>query len=440
MNVTPTAPGAFAQVIRTEQLKSRFTREPDFEAENRALVELAQTLAANPSQILNRLVNLVLELCQAGSSGISILDSETGGNPEQFRWHALAGPWSSKYLGSVLPRDFSPCGVVLSRNNVELMANPSQYYHYIAAIDPPCHEVLLAPFSRDGRPVGTIWAVMHAEHRHFDAEDARVLASVAKFASAGYQALKANEALEAYGKERAREAEALAEANKSKDEFIATIAHELRNPMGPIRNTSTLLLRGSSDPALVKRAAEIIERQSSVVVRLINDLLDISRMRRGSLELHRSRVNLADVLRAALESSLLFTQGCTHQLKIDLAEEPIYVEGDAIRLTQVLGNLLDNAAKYTDADGQVSVRLALEGTHAVIAISDSGIGISANEIDSIFEMFAQAGQTGRSRSHGGLGIGLHLARKLVEAHNGVLTAASPGPGKGSTFSVKLPGL
>ena len=194
MNVTPTAPGTFAQVIRTEQLKSRFTREPDFEAENRALVELAQTLASNPSQILNRLVNLVLELCQAGSSGISILDSETGGNPEQFRWH---------------------------------------------------------------------------------------------------------EALEAYGKERAREAEALAEANKSKDEFIATIAHELRNPMGPIRNTSALLLRGSSDPALVKRAAEIIERQSSVVVRLINDLLDISRMRRGSLELNRSRVNLADVLRAA---------------------------------------------------------------------------------------------------------------------------------------------
>jgi hypothetical protein len=160
---------AFAQVIRTEELRTRFTREPDFESESRALVELAQALASNPRQILDRLVQSALDLCRAGSTGISILDSETGGDPDQFRWHALAGAWTDKYLGSLLPRDHSPCGVVLSRNSVQLMTDPAKYYHYVSAMDPPCREVLLVPFSVGGVPIGTLWAVMHDERRFWSA-------------------------------------------------------------------------------------------------------------------------------------------------------------------------------------------------------------------------------------------------------------------------------
>jgi signal transduction histidine kinase len=429
---------AFAQVIRTEELRTRFTREPDFQRESRALVELAQALAANPRQILDRLVQSALDLCQAGSTGISILDSETGGDPDQFRWRALAGAWTGKYLGSLLPRDYSPCGVVLSYNSVQLMTDPAKYYDYVGTIDPPCREVLLVPFSVGGVPIGTLWAVMHDESMHFDSEDARILGNLAKFASAGYQSVQATEALEAYGSARAREVKALSDADKSKDEFIAIIAHELRNPLGSIRNTSTLLVRASSDPTVVKHAAEVIERQSSAMARLIDDLLDVSRIRLGILDLHRSKVSLVDVLRAALDGSRLSANSRSHEVEMQLADEAIHVDGDPLRLTQVLGNLLNNAAKYSDVSGHVSIRLSREDNNAVVAITDDGIGIPADKIDSIFHLFAQGGQAGSPRSQGGLGIGLHLARKLVEAHGGILKATSPGAGCGSTFTVQLP--
>jgi signal transduction histidine kinase len=438
MNPTIARSSVFAQVVRTEELRTRFTRDPDFESESRALVELAQTLASNPRQILDRLVQSALKLCQAGSTGISILDSETGGDPNQFRWRALAGAWTGKYLGSLLPRDFSPCGLVLSRNSVQLMTDPAQYYDYVAAIDPPCHEVLLVPFSLGGVPIGTIWAAMHDASRHFDAEDARVLGSLAKFASAGYQSLKTIEALEAYSNAQAEEVKSLAKVNESKDNFIATIAHELRNPLGPIRNTSALLLRGPADPSVVKRAAEVIERQSAAMARLIDDLLDVSRVRLGVIDLHRSRVNLVDVLNSALDSSWLAAHSRSHEVEMQLPEEAVYVDGDPLRLVQILGNLLNNAAKYTDKNGRVSIRLSRDRGAAIIAITDSGIGLPANKIDSLFDLFAQGGQAGSPRSQGGLGIGLHLAKKLVEAHGGVLRAVSPGPGCGSTFTVELP--
>jgi len=440
MTAEVASPSAFAQVIRTEELRTRFAREPDFQSESRALVELAQALASNPRQILDRLVASALDLCQAGSTGISILDSETGGDPNQFRWRALAGAWADKYLGSLLPRDYSPCGVVLSHNSVQLMTDPARYYDYVGTIDPPCREVLLVPFSVGGVPIGTIWAVMHDDSRHFDSEDARILDNLGKFASAGYQSMQATEALEAYGNARAREVRALSDADKSKDEFIAIIAHELRNPLGPIRNTATLLLRASSDPAVVKRAAEVIERQSAAMARLIDDLLDVSRIRLGILDLHRSKVSLVDVLRAALDSSRLSAHSRSHEVEMQLTDEAIYVEGDALRLTQILGNLLNNAAKYSDARGHVSIRLSREGGNAVVAITDDGIGISTDKVDSIFDLFAQGGQGGSPRSEGGLGIGLHLAKRLVEAHGGVLKATSPGVGCGSTFTVQLPCL
>jgi signal transduction histidine kinase len=148
--------------------------------------------------------------------------------------------------------------------------------------------------------------------------------------------------------------------------------------------------------------------------------LDVSRVRLGTLDLHRSKVNLVDVLRSALESSRLAAHSRSHEVEMHLAEEAIYVDGDPLRLIQILGNLLNNAAKYTDANGRVSIRVSRGSGNAVVAITDSGIGIAANKSDSIFDLFAQGGQAGSPRSQGGLGIGLHLAKRLVEAHGGVL--------------------
>jgi signal transduction histidine kinase len=437
ISVSVASPSLLNDVLRTPELRTRIRRAPDFAAENRALVQLAQVLASSPHEILNRLAQAALHLCGAGSTGISILDSETGGDPNLFRWRALAGAWTEKYLGSVLPRDYSPCGVVLDTNSAQLMEEPARFYDYVGAIDPPCHEVLLMPFTMEGRTVGTIWAAMHDPDKHFDAEDERVLASLAKFTSAGYQSRKATETLAAYGKAKAREAETLAKADRLKDEFIATIAHELRNPLGPIRNIASLLLLAPTDPKVIKRAGGVIERQSSNMSRLIEDLLDVSRVRLGVLELHRSKVDLADVVRTALDSSRLAATR-THPVTLELPREPVYVEGDLLRLTQVVGNLLNNAAKYSDADGHVRVGVFRSGVHAVIQVSDDGIGIPADKLESIFDLFVQAGQAGSPRSQGGLGIGLHLAKKLVEAHQGVLKAESPGADCGSTFTVQLP--
>ena len=438
MNSMPVRAADLVKVLRTEELRARIPRDADFASENRALVGLAQALSSDPRTILDKLVQCALELCGAGSTGISILDSETGGDPNQFRWRALAGAWTGKYLDSTLPRDYSPCGVVLSRNSAQLMSEPARYYDYVAAIEPPCLEVLLVPFHLGSEPVGTIWVVMHDPNKHFDAEDERLLSSLATFASAGYQTLKAVEALEAYGLARTSEVKVLSDANRLKDEFIATIAHELRNPLSPIRNCSAILLRQPTDPLTVKRAARVIDRQSSMMARLIDDLLDVSRVRLGALELNRSKVNLADILRSALDTSRLAAPSSSHAVVMDLTDDAICVDGDPLRLTQVFVNLLNNAAKYTDANGQVSIRLSREGNRAVVSVTDSGIRITEDKIDSIFELFSQAGQSGSPRSGGGLGVGLHLARQLVQAHGGVLRASSPGRGRGSTFTVELP--
>jgi signal transduction histidine kinase len=426
-----------SQVIHTDALSQRLDRTPDYAAESRALVELARAMSRTPGRILDILAQKALELCAAGSAGISILEPAQP-DATQFRWHALAGAWVP-YIGAVMPRSYSPCGVVLDRNAPQLMRNVAMYYDYVNQIHPACHEVLLMPFYSNENPVGTIWVVKHDASGRFDVEDQRILDSLATFTSAAYEVLKNLEKLEDYGRLQADEVASLTVADKSKDAFIATIAHELRNPLAPIRNSAVLLTLSNAEPSVVKQAAKIIERQVSAMSRLIDDLMDLSRVRLGNLELNVDEVDLSAVLTSAIEGSLLLTnRASSRQIHIESLVTPIRVFGDRMRLAQVLENLFSNAAKYTDADGEITVRIYVDGTEAVIQIADNGIGIAPNQIGSIFDLFAQAGQAGTPRSQGGLGIGLHLARQLVESHRGTLTAASDGVGRGSTFTVRLP--
>jgi len=237
--------------------------------------------------------------------------------------------------------------------------------------------------------------------------------------------------------ERRAAAEALREADRRKDVFIATLAHELRNPLAPIRN-AVEIMRLSADPATQASARGMVERQLRQLVHLVDDLLDVSRISQGKLELRRERIELATVLRNAVETSRPLIDAGRHELVIEPAPvSGIVVEGDMTRLTQVVANLLNNAAKYTPSRGRITVATVLDGGEAVVRVSDTGIGIPAERLPEVFEMFAQVDRSS-ARTQGGLGIGLALVKRLVEMHGGSVQVASAGPGQGSRFEVRLP--
>jgi signal transduction histidine kinase len=236
----------------------------------------------------------------------------------------------------------------------------------------------------------------------------------------------------------ARESAALlTKADRHKDEFLAMLAHELRNPLAPIRNAVRVLrVRGSTEPS-VQRSWDIIERQVACLARLIEDLLDISRISRGKLELRKERVELADVLGTAIESSRPLIEQHGHELSVTLPPEPMYLEADAVRLAQVFMNLLNNAAKYTEQGGRIWLTAETNGNQALVRVKDTGIGIPPENLAHLFEMYYQI-EHARERSAGGLGIGLTLVRRLVEMHSGTVEARSEGAGKGTEFVVHMP--
>jgi PAS domain S-box-containing protein len=235
--------------------------------------------------------------------------------------------------------------------------------------------------------------------------------------------------------DRIRAEEALREADRRKDEFLATLAHELRNPLAPIRMAVHFVrMRGTSDPELTK-ALEVIDRQVQQMVRLLEDLLDVSRISHGKLELRAERVNLASVIQSALETSRPLLGN--HDVETDLPAEPVWLQADPVRLAQIFSNLLNNAAKFTRERGRI--RLAVERTAKEVAISvqDNGRGIPEEMLPVIFDIFAQGERAGHSQG-GGLGIGLSLVKGLVELHGGTVSVRSDGPDAGSEFVVRLP--
>jgi signal transduction histidine kinase/CheY-like chemotaxis protein len=223
-------------------------------------------------------------------------------------------------------------------------------------------------------------------------------------------------------------------ADQRKTEFLATLAHELRNPLAPISNCVGLLQRGVPDQAPLLR---VMERQLHHMIRLVDDLLELSRITRGKVELRMEDLDLHRVVDAALETSRPLIEKGHHRLALRLRDEPLCVRGDPVRLAQVLSNLLNNAARYTDDGGEISVEAHAEGGEAVLAVSDNGSGLTQDALTGVFDMFTQADASDTRAQHG-LGIGLALVRNLVEMHGGVVTADSQGPGLGSRFEVRLP--
>ena len=231
-------------------------------------------------------------------------------------------------------------------------------------------------------------------------------------------------------------AQMLEETDRRKDRFLATLAHELRNPLSPIQN-AVELMRRSDEPASLAKAIDITERQVGQLVRLVDDLLDVARISQGKVELRKQLVRLDEVVNAAVEATRPTVAARSHELSVRLPKVPVFLEVDPARLQQVLCNLINNAAKYTDPGGEVVVEATNEKSQAIISVRDNGIGIAPSLLPRIFELFTQSEASAR-RAQGGLGIGLTLVRSLIELHGGTVAVHSEGLGKGSQFIVRLP--
>lgn len=232
---------------------------------------------------------------------------------------------------------------------------------------------------------------------------------------------------------------ALLKADRQKDEFLAMLAHELRNPLAPVVNAAQILGRPGLKNAQFAWCRDVIDRQAAHLTRLVDDLLDVSRISQGKIELRKEPINVADLVQRAIETNRPLIDGRRHELTVLLPPEPILIEGDMVRLAQVVSNLLNNAAKYTDMGGRIGLSVGCDGAEVAIRVRDTGHGIDSESLSHVFDLFYQTNRT-LDRSEGGLGIGLSLVKRLVDLHGGTVQAFSAGRGRGSEFVVRLPRL
>jgi signal transduction histidine kinase len=237
--------------------------------------------------------------------------------------------------------------------------------------------------------------------------------------------------------EQKRAERQLLEADRTKNEFLAILSHELRNPLAPIRNALEVLRRSGHDPIVAGRAYAVMERQVHQIVRLTDDLLDVSRITRDQIDLRREQIDLRLALQSAVETTQPLVDVAGHILTFEMPRDPIWVDADAARMTQAFANLLNNAVKYTDRGGRITIHTSVDRAQAIVSVNDTGIGIAPAVLPRIFDMFTRSvDSTHRVRE--GLGIGLTLAKRLIELHGGTIEARSDGPGLGTTFVTRLP--
>jgi len=406
-------------VIATGELAERPARQPDLARENLAFLQLAAEMGHPSRHLLQRIVEVTLDLCGAGSAGLSIIEHRDG--KERFRWHAVAGLLRDS-LWSVAPQESSPSAITVARNAVQLFVRPDRHFRGMAEVKPPILEVLLAPFPVNGRPAGTIWAVAHDRERHFDAEDARLLGDLSQVAAPAYHAYCIIEGLR--------------DSNRRKDEFLAVLSHELRNPLAAMSNSIKYLVKAVPLEGDPQRARNVVQRQLAQVIRLSDDLLDVSRIGHGTLELRRERTDLVSAARLGREAAAPALAEYDREINVTLPDGPMWVEGDATRLSQIVTNLLTNAARRTRSTGTVSLTLRADGGDAVLLVSSEtdrvATGWSEPDSDRYGVPMRPEPATGPQ------GIGLTLVRNLTELHGGSVATVSVGSGIDNGFAVRLP--
>ncbi len=416
MNANPGAPSATLDDVDIRaQLDQRACRLPDYEREDRAFGDLGREMTDNPRNMLQKLAEVALDLCRADTAGVSVLDGDV------FRWEGVAGIMAGARFGT-MPRAESPCGVCIDRDATQLLHLADRCFPALLA-EPRVVEALLIPFHHHGQPIGTVWIVSHSFDKRFDKEDERNVRVLAQLASAGWELWKACEATE--------------ETSRRKDDFLAVLGHELRNPFAAITAAAEVLRQRVTGDPIATRAINVIARQCQHTTRLAADLMDVARIGAGKLLLERQRVDLRAIVAETIETRRTQIERRRQELTLALGAEPVWVEGDPIRLAQVVSNLIDNAAKYTPESGRISVAITPADAEVRVEVHDSGIGVAPDQLAAIFEPFAQLRVT-PDTSAGGLGLGLALVRSLTELHGGTCDVTSTGSGQGSCFTVRLP--
>jgi signal transduction histidine kinase len=440
MGCEPTPPLSYDDALPLEGvfctgvLFQRQSRLPDHQLENRALHSLMSTLATAPRAVPQALSNTLLDLLDVGSAGIHL---QADARCDDIPWSAVAGPWALQ-LGAV--RDFEPGIEAVSQDTPLLLRRPECHYASLQHLTPRAKECLVVPVTVGGLPVGSLWAVVHDDHRQFDGEDLRLMHSLSAFAAAACQTmgrLTALEQREVNLRENQAQLEeedrALRHIQRQKDIFIATLAHELRQPVGAMAAAVAVLSQRIGEQA-EGQARRVIERQVNHLRHLLDDLHDLSSISEGKIALAQEPLDAREVISDAVAAVAPLVRAQRHTLDVSLPDGNIPLVADRTRLQQVLTNLLTNAAKYTPSGGRIALRAARDGANAVIEVADNGRGIAAGVLPRIFDAFVQ--EAGPRKA--GLGIGLHVVRRLVELHGGSVVAQSAGPGQGSTFTVTLP--
>lgn len=430
----------------TSTLDTRPHRPPDYAAESSAMHRLAHTLTSSHGAMLQTLSDMALSLCEAGSAGIGLLETGADG-ATVFRWVAVSGECVAT-AGTTTPIADSPSGVTLELSAGQLFSFPRRHFACLEHVSPEIIEELVVPIPGEPVPWGTLWVMSHDRERLFDAEDRRILTSLANFTCAALTMTRAKADAEARAAEAEAARNALALEESRKDDFIATLSHELRNPLAPIDSALTVVRKLAADNPAVLDALGIADRQMRLLRRLVSDLLDASRIRHGKLSVRLSYGLLQDIVADAVTATKADVKNNEHRLHITVPPYPVTVHADAARLTQVISNLLTNAVKYTPPGGDIALSveapdLSVESTldssrrHAVIKVKDNGAGIASSLLPHVFDMFAQSASA-RGNADGGLGIGLAVVKHLVAAHNGTVTIASAGEGLGTEVTLQLP--
>ena len=371
---------------------------------------------------------------------------------ETYWLYALSGVARESFSKFPMPRNtsvFAPTfrgeGVVRSD---DILQDPrygqNAPYHGMPAGHLPVRSYLAVPVvSRSGEVIGALF-FGHPQPVVFTERAERLVTGIAAQAAIAIDNARLFQAAQQEIAERRRaearlleSEEALKQADRRKDEFLATLAHELRNPLAPIRNAVEIMRLTESDPAASASARQMLERQLKQLVRLIDDLLDVSRITQGRMELRRERLDLSTALRMAVETSRPFIEIRRHTLTVDAQAGQHFVDADATRIAQVFANLLNNSAKYSPPGSSITIRLGIEDGHARVTVSDNGVGIPPTMLNRVFEMFERVDRE-PGMTQEGLGIGLTLVRRLVELHGGKVTVHSDGLNTGSTFTVHLP--
>ncbi|WP_420993051.1 hybrid sensor histidine kinase/response regulator [Cupriavidus sp. 30B13] len=439
-----------AGALTTGELARRAARSPDYGAECVALRRLARALVSSDLALLQSLADSALQLCGAGSAGISLPEAGGDGMPA-LRWTATAG-LGETLAGHVVPCDESPSGITLELGSPQLFDHPQRHFSCLPALAPEMVEELVVPIPGDGEPWGTIWVAAHEPGRCFDEEDCRLLESLASFAGAVLSMSRSKDAAIAEAAQAKAAREALQLSDTRKDEFLAMLGHELRNPIAAIDSAIKVSRRLATAQQAAAEMLDIAERQMRQLKRLTDDLLDASRIKQGKVPIVRTHANMQDIVADALAAVASDIEWHGNVLTASLPDAPVTVYADAARLTQVVTNLLSNAIKYTPRGGAMDLSVQVEpspmgeadGAQAddagafdmlVITVKDNGIGIEPAYLPNVLDMFSQfAGD-----AHGsGLGVGLAIVKRMVELHGGTVTVHSEGKGLGTEVRARLP--